>query len=152
MESSKIIPYKHLKSWRDMLPNFKMVVTNGCFNILHYGHIKYLKEAKAKGNCLLVGINSDKSLSLLKSPKLLIPDFERTEIIASLEFVNAVCIFDDAAEFIRLSRPVVYVKGGDYTIDTINQNDRKSLEDIGSKVIFTSLVKGRSSSSIAASL
>ncbi len=100
----------------------KVVFTNGCFDILHLGHIDYLEKARSLGDKLVVGLNSDASVSALKGPDRPVnKEYARARMLASLEFVDAVCVFgeDTPKELIENIGPNVLVKGGDYTIDTI---------------------------------
>ncbi|QEC51403.1 rfaE bifunctional protein nucleotidyltransferase chain/domain [Anseongella ginsenosidimutans] len=109
-----------LNTWR--LRDQKIVFTNGCFDILHLGHIDYLSKAAAAGNKLVVGVNSDASNHRLKGPGRPINDERsRSLLLAALFFVDAVCIFDEDTpyELIKLLRPDVLVKGADYTIEQI---------------------------------
>lgn len=121
---SKILDRKllaaRLNTWR--LRDQKIVFTNGCFDLLHLGHIDYLSKAAAIGDKLVVGVNSDASNHRLKGPGRPINDEQsRSYLLAALFFVDAVCIFDEDTpyELIRLLRPDVLVKGADYTIDQI---------------------------------
>lgn len=95
-----------------------IVTTNGCFDILHVGHIRVLKAAQLFGDVLIVGINSDSSIRKLKGAnRPIVPEDERAEIVASLGCVDYVTIFPEttAVEFLRAAKPHIYVKGGDYT-------------------------------------
>ena len=95
----------------------RLVVTNGHFDLLHVGHVRYLQAARALGDALLVGVNSDASTRRLKGPpRPLVPASERAELLAALACVDYVCIFDalTAEELVRQARPAVYAKGGDY--------------------------------------
>jgi rfaE bifunctional protein nucleotidyltransferase chain/domain len=114
-----------------------LVVTNGCFDILHPGHLFLLEEARTRGKILLVGINSDETLRVLKGPgRPAIPEKDRVAHLCALEAVNAVCVFPelDAQKFIFKSLPDLYVKGGDYTMETINQDERMLLKSLGTKI------------------
>src|SRR4030043_2279909 len=96
----------------------KIVFTNGCFDLLHVGHIRYLEEAKALGDILVVGINSDQSVRRIKGPyRPILPEEERAEILSGLGCVDYVTIFDEAdhLELISFLRPHILVKGGDWT-------------------------------------
>jgi D-beta-D-heptose 7-phosphate kinase/D-beta-D-heptose 1-phosphate adenosyltransferase len=129
----------------------KIVWTNGCFDLLHEGHIKYLKKSKEQGDFLVVGLNSDSSIKRLKgSNRPIMPERARAEILASLEFVDFIMIFDEDSPCKHLSilKPDVYVKGGDYTLDTINQIERKIVDSYGGKIFITGLVEGISTSKI----
>ncbi|HEY6253964.1 MAG TPA: adenylyltransferase/cytidyltransferase family protein [Candidatus Angelobacter sp.] len=104
----------------------KIILTNGCFDLLHVGHIRYLHAAKELGGRVIVGVNSDASVRALKGegrPRT--PANERAEILAALEDVDAVTIFDspDVRDLVRLLRPDIHAKGTDYTIDTVPERD-----------------------------
>ena len=94
----------------------KIVFTNGCFDIIHIGHIRYLKEAKLLGDILVVGLNSDRSVSVLKPDRPVNPQDQRAEVLASLEMVDYVALFDEETpyELIKSLQPDVLVKGGDW--------------------------------------
>ncbi|VAX34316.1 ADP-heptose synthase / D-glycero-beta-D-manno-heptose 7-phosphate kinase [hydrothermal vent metagenome] len=99
----------------------KIVFTNGCFDIIHAGHIQYLGEAKALGDVLVVGVNSDASVGRLKTKRPIVPQDQRVEVLAALEMVSYVTIFaeDTPYEVIKLIMPDVLVKGGDWEIKDI---------------------------------
>jgi rfaE bifunctional protein nucleotidyltransferase chain/domain len=103
----------------------KIVFTNGCFDILHIGHIRCLKEAKSLGDLLVVGLNSDRSVSCMKPERPVNPEDRRAEVLASLEMVDYVTIFDEGTpyELIKLLRPDVLVKGGDWKKEEIIGSD-----------------------------
>jgi D-beta-D-heptose 7-phosphate kinase/D-beta-D-heptose 1-phosphate adenosyltransferase len=127
----------------------KIVFTNGCFDLLHLGHVRYLREAKKLGDVLIVGLNSDASVTALKGPdRPYISEMERAEILASLECVDFVTIFEELRpdNLIKLVRPDVHVKGGDYKITELPE--RKLVESLGGKVIVIPPIKGRSTTSI----
>lgn len=129
--------------------NKKIVFTNGCFDLLHLGHIRYLQEAKNLGDCLIVGLNSDSSVRALKGEKRpLVPQQERAEIISSLSCVDYVVIFDELTpENLILSlKPHLQVKGGDYKIEEIPE--RKAVESYGGKVVIVPYVKGYSTTNL----
>src|ERR1051326_1496898 len=93
------------------------VFTNGCFDLLHLGHVRYLQEARDLGDFLIVGLNSDSSTRALKGPgRPLVPEEERAEILAALTCIDYVTIFNEptASELLELLQPAIYVKGGDY--------------------------------------
>ncbi len=111
---------KKINGWR--LTNNIIVFTNGCFDILHYGHIKYLAEAASLGDKLVIGLNSDSSVKLLKGvSRPLQSQNDRALLLASLFFVDAVVIFEEETPFklIENIKPDFLVKGGDYTIESI---------------------------------
>jgi D-beta-D-heptose 7-phosphate kinase/D-beta-D-heptose 1-phosphate adenosyltransferase len=94
----------------------KIVFTNGCFDLIHIGHVRSLKEAKKLGDVLVVGLNSDRSVSLIKPRRPIIPQEQRAEILASLDMIDYVSLFDEETpyELIKLIQPDVLVKGGDW--------------------------------------
>ena len=127
----------------------KIVLANGCFDLIHIGHIRYLREAKSYADVLIVAINSDESVRSLKGPgRPLLPERERAEIVDSLEMVDYVFIFDepDVREILRELRPDYHAKGGDYTPETVPEKD--VAEAVGAKVIITGGGKVRSTSEI----
>jgi len=103
----------------------KIVFTNGCFDIIHLGHVRYLREAKRLGDVLIVGLNTDRSVSLLKKNRPVIPDLQRAEVVASLGMVDYVTLFDEETpyELIRFLRPDLLVKGGDWNKEDIVGSD-----------------------------
>jgi len=105
--------------WRE---EGKIVFTNGCFDILHLGHVDYLEQAAAKGNRLIVGLNTDSSVKRLKGPERPVNnEYARARILAALQFVDAVVLFeeDTPANLIEAVCPDVLIKGNDYTIENI---------------------------------
>lgn len=127
----------------------RIVFTNGCFDLLHLGHVRYLREAKKLGDILMVGLNSDNSVTALKGPdRPYISEMERAEILASLECVDFVTIFSELRpdNLIKLIRPDVHVKGGDYKVTELPE--RKLVESLGGKVVVIPPIKGRSTTSI----
>lgn len=129
----------------------RLVVTNGCFDILHAGHVTYLAAARALGDGLLVGLNSDASVRQLKGAgRPVNSEQDRATVIAALEAVDGVCVFEevDALRFLAEVKPDIYAKGGDYTLDTINQPERRLIENAGGKVVILPGVPGRSTSNV----
>ena len=127
----------------------RIVFTNGCFDILHAGHVRYLNAARALGDCLVLGLNSDASVRRLKGPQRPINnEQDRAEVIGALRAVDYVTIFDEptAAELIALVKPAVYAKGGDYTLDTLPE--AKIVQSYGGRVEFIDLVAGRSTTNV----
>ncbi len=120
--------------------NQTLVFTNGVFDLLHVGHVRYLIDSKAQGDILAVGINSDDSVRRLgKGPDRPVrPEAERAEILCALECVDYVTIYDDThvSDLLRRLRPHIYTKGGDYTIDTINPGLRAAIEEEGFEIRF----------------
>jgi rfaE bifunctional protein nucleotidyltransferase chain/domain len=129
----------------------KIVATNGCFDLLHVGHVRYLKAARALGDVLIVGLNGDDSVRELKGQgRPLNREKDRAEVLAALEAVDLVAIFPEqrATRFIELVAPDVYVKGGDYKTDTLNAEERQILEKLGAKIDIVPFEKGYSTSSL----
>lgn len=127
----------------------KIVFTNGCFDLIHIGHIRYLKEAKGKGDILIVAVNSDSSTRKLKgNNRPVVPQEERAEVLSSFYFVDYVVIFpeDTAEELISLLRPHILVKGGDYERKEIAE--RKAMEKVGGEVIIALEFNGRSTEAL----
>jgi len=126
-----------------------IVFTNGCFDLLHVGHIRYLEEAKALGDILVVGINSDRSVRNIKGPlRPILPEEERAEILSGLGCVDYITIFDEAdpLELISSLQPHTLVKGGDWTKETTV--GREVVERSGGEVIILPLVQGASTSNL----
>jgi D-beta-D-heptose 7-phosphate kinase/D-beta-D-heptose 1-phosphate adenosyltransferase len=149
----KIIPLETLPAWRARLRTAgkKLVVTNGCFDLLHVGHVTYLEMARSQGDALLVGLNSDSSVQKLKGAgRPLNPENDRAAVLAALQAVDGVCIFPDlrATGFLALAQPDIYVKGGDYTLQTIDQDERRAVESAGGTIIFIPFVPGKSTAAI----
>ena len=114
----KILSWDKLKKAvvRLKAKNKKVVFTNGCFDIIHIGHVRYLKEAKGLGDVLIIGLNSDRSVSSIKPDRPINPQNHRAEVLSSLEMVDYVVLFDEETpyELIKLIQPDVLVKGGDW--------------------------------------
>ena len=127
----------------------KIVFTNGCFDILHIGHINYLREAKNKGDALIIGLNNDASVKKIKGQgRPIIPQNERAEILAALEFVDFVTIFEEETplNLIKEIKPDVLVKGGDWKKEEVVGSD--FVESYGGKTVLIPLVEGKSTSLI----
>ena len=126
-----------------------IVFTNGCFDILHVGHIDLLEKAKSRGDVLIVGLNSDESVRCLKGEKRPInSEKDRAEVLAALESVDFVVIFleDTPAEIIAEIRPQILVKGGDYHIGNIV--GRETVESDGGRVVVIPLYEGKSTTGL----
>jgi rfaE bifunctional protein nucleotidyltransferase chain/domain len=124
----------------------RVVLTNGIFDLLHVGHLRYLRAARAFGDLLVVGVNAD--LAVGKPGRPLVPDVERAELLAALEPVDYVVIFGEptADELLLALRPSVYVKGGDYSLDTLPE--RATAERLGVSIAFVPLVPGHSTTAL----
>ena len=132
-------------------PNHKIVATNGCFDILHAGHVAYLEAAKEQGDLLIVGLNDDDSVRELKGSDRPINCLEdRARVLASVRYVDLVVIFHEkrAHEFIREVRPDIYVKGGDYTLDSLPECEQLLLEQNTLNVVILPELTGRSTTNI----
>jgi D-glycero-beta-D-manno-heptose 1-phosphate adenylyltransferase len=145
-----------VRSWDDLAAkltaaraNRKVVFTNGCFDILHVGHVRYLQEARAQGDLLVVGLNTDASVRRLKGPERPIQnENNRAEIMAALGCVDFVTLFGEETpeELIRKLRPDVLVKGGDWTVDKIAGG--AFVQSYGGEVKSLQFVEGNSTTSI----
>ena len=125
----------------------RLVLTNGCFDLLHTGHVRYLQQARALGDALLVAVNSDRSVRELKGPtRPLNSEQDRAEVLAALRCIDHVTIFDElrVTEVIEKLKPAIYAKGGDYTIDTLDAGEREALSSCEVEVKILSLVPDRS--------
>ena len=133
----------------------KLVATNGCFDLLHVGHVRYLQAARALGDALAVGLNGDQSVRELKGiGRPVNNESDRAEVLAALECVDFVTIFPEkhATRFIEAARPAIYVKGGDYSSDTLNAEEQAFLREIGSAVRILPFVPGYSTSELLGKL
>ena len=151
--ADKVVTWEQLPAWRAGLraKGRKLVVTNGCFDLLHRGHVTYLESARALGDALLVGVNGDASVSELKGPLRPVNcEDDRAAVLAALASVDGVCIFTDRAalRFLSAVQPDIYAKGGDYTIDTINQEERRLVEKLGGQVVVLPVVPGKSTTAL----
>jgi rfaE bifunctional protein nucleotidyltransferase chain/domain len=149
----KIIAWDKLPEWRKTLraTGRKLVVTNGCFDILHLGHITYLETARNFGDALLVGVNSDEATRQLKGAgRPVNSETDRASVLAALQSVDGVCIFSEktAVTFLERAQPDIYVKGGDYTLETLNQDERRAGEAAGGKIKIIPFVPGKSTTAL----
>jgi len=140
-------------AWRKCLraQGKKLVLTNGCFDIMHRGHAEYLYHARCNGDALLVLINSDDSIRALKGPtRPIIDEVNRAYMLASLNCVDAVVVFDSprCSKEIDAIQPDVYVKGGDYTIAKLDPEERAALQRGNAKFVFIPFVDGFSSTEL----
>jgi rfaE bifunctional protein nucleotidyltransferase chain/domain len=120
------------------------VFTNGCFDLLHLGHVRYLQEARALGDFLILGLNSDESVAALKGPgRPLVPAAERAEILAALACVDYVTVFPETTAIVtvELLQPAIYVKGGDYAMAQGNEPDPARLPEAPSVLAYGGAVR-----------
>lgn len=127
------------------------VLTNGCFDLLHPGHISYLREAKKRGDILWIALNGENSVQELKGPtRPVMTDEERAYMLAGLEMIDGIVLFNTLRldkEILAL-KPDVYVKAGDYTIETLNAQERSALEKVGAKIEFIPFLEGYSTTGL----
>jgi D-beta-D-heptose 7-phosphate kinase/D-beta-D-heptose 1-phosphate adenosyltransferase len=149
--SGKILSRDELMCERALLRDThqSLVFTNGVFDIMHVGHVRYLAQARALGDALVVAVNSDRSVRELKGPhRPLINEKERAEMISALRAVSYVTIFDDISPRTLIAEllPDILVKGGDYALDQIH--GRQEVEAAGGRVVSLPFVEGASTSEI----
>jgi len=131
----------------------KIVFTNGCFDLLHVGHLRYLEQARKEGDLLVLGLNSDRSVRELKGPtRPLLPQEERAEMMAALSMVDYIVIFDERTplHLIKELRPDILVKGGDWKREDIVGG--QEVESAGGKVVVVPEIPGRSTSNLIAEI
>ena len=148
---TKIIDMNELaqraREWR--VAGKKLVATNGCFDLLHVGHVRYLEAARGLGDLLAVGLNGDRSVRELKGTGRPINNAkDRAEVLAALECVDFIAIFPEmrATKFILAAQPAVYAKGGDYTSETLNAEERAALQELGAEIRIIPFEEGYSTS------
>lgn len=145
----KILPRETLLERYGRPREERLVFTNGCFDILHRGHVEYLYHARAMGDRLVVGLNTDASVERLKGPgRPVVPQEDRASVLAGLESVDAVTLFheDTPQALIAALLPDVLVKGGDYTLEGVV--GRESVEAAGGEVKLIPFVQGRSTTEL----
>jgi D-glycero-beta-D-manno-heptose 1-phosphate adenylyltransferase len=151
--NSKILTLDQLaaESGRLRSESQRVVATNGCFDILHVGHVRYLTAARKLGEVLVVGLNGDDSVRQLKGEgRPVNRERDRAEVLAALESVDYVTIFPEkrATNFLRAAAPAVYAKGGDYTADTLDPEERAVLDEFGTRIEIIPFEKGYSTSEL----
>jgi rfaE bifunctional protein nucleotidyltransferase chain/domain len=149
----KILAWDRLPVWRAAFraTGKKLVVTNGCFDILHLGHVSYLESARNLGDALLVGVNGDRSARQRKGAgRPVNSEADRAAVLAALASVDGVCIFAEktAVNFLATAQPDIYVKGGDYTPGTLNQDERRAVESAGGNIVIIPFVPGKSTTAL----
>ena len=144
-------PVTDLASLRTrLMPNARVVLTNGVFDLLHVGHLRYLRQARELGDILVVGINADSAVH--KRGRPLVPDVERAELVAALDPVDYVVIFaeDTADDLLRAVRPAVYAKGADYSEATLPE--AATAREVGAQLEFIPLVADHSTTQLTRAL
>ena len=135
---AKIVDLKQLGQLSTSRPQgIKIVATNGCFDILHVGHVRFLQAARSLGDLLIVGVNGDESTRQLKGPgRPVNSEWDRAEVVAALGSADIVSIFPQlrATDFLRAAHPSIYVKGGDYSPETLNADEAALLKEIGAEI------------------
>ncbi|MFA4944093.1 MAG: adenylyltransferase/cytidyltransferase family protein [Lentisphaeria bacterium] len=150
---AKIMDAAALAAWRAELrrQGCRLVMTNGCFDILHRGHASYLHRARLLGDALLVAVNSDATVRQLKGPTRPVNhEADRSWLLAALEAVDAVVVFDTlrVTPLLEQVQPDIYVKGGDYTVESIPQDERRAAEAGGARIVFLPFVEGHSTTRV----
>ncbi|MEB3195751.1 MAG: D-glycero-beta-D-manno-heptose 1-phosphate adenylyltransferase [Candidatus Sericytochromatia bacterium] len=148
--AAKVLPADQLARRLADQPG-KTVFTNGCFDLLHVGHVRYLQAARALGDRLVVGLNSDASVQALKGPsRPIVSEEERAELLAALACVDYVTVFADAtaAPLLEVLRPHIYAKGGDYTPDSLPE--APTVRAYGGEIAIVPFVPGRSTTDLVA--
>jgi D-glycero-beta-D-manno-heptose 1-phosphate adenylyltransferase len=151
--SEKIVQPDRLAAIAESLhaQGHKLVLTNGCFDLLHTGHVRYLQAARALGDALAVAINGDDSVRVLKGEgRPLNTESDRAEIVAALACVDHVVVFPEVrvTRLIEKVRPAIYVKGGDYTPGSLDAEERAALEKIGAEIRILPFEPGHSTSGL----
>lgn len=153
LSNPKLITLKAAEEERVQLSQTKqkLVITNGCFDLLHPGHLYFLQEAAKQGDQLWVLLNSDASVQQLKGPQRPVQgELERAYGLAALECISRVIVFNTPrlTQEILAIRPDVYVKAGDYTLDTLDSGEREALEKVGTSIQFLPFLEGFSTTSL----
>jgi rfaE bifunctional protein nucleotidyltransferase chain/domain len=153
MHQGEIVSTEKLSAIRDELDvsGRRLVLTNGCFDILHAGHVRYLQQARKLGDALAVALNGDQSVRELKGAgRPLNPELDRAEVLAALGCVDYVVIFEGkrATGLMSAVRPHIYAKGGDYTRESLDADERTALEEGGAEIVILPLVPGRSTTAV----
>ena len=153
----RVLSLKELADWRrgEKSAGRRVVATNGCFDLLHVGHVRFLQEARSLGESLVVGLNGDASVRELKGAgRPVNPEADRAEVLAALGCVDAVVVFPEkrATRFLEAAEPDVYVKGGDYRPEDLDADEQAAVKRGGGKVKVLKLIPGKSTSSVLAKI
>ena len=155
MSREKIQSAAEIARYRDVLADdgLRLVFTNGCFDLLHVGPVRYLQAARALGEALCVAVNADASVRALKGPNRPINgEQDRAEVLAALGCVDYVVVFDTerVTDLVHVIRPQIYAKGGDYTVESLNAEERLALGEVGADIHILPLVPGKSTTATLA--
>jgi rfaE bifunctional protein nucleotidyltransferase chain/domain len=155
MTPNKLMTRFQARSWREALrrEGKTVVFANGCFDILHGGHVSYFEDARSRGDALLVAVNSDTSMQALKGPsRPIVPEQDRIEVLNALRAIDALVLFDEPTvePLLRLIRPDFHAKGTDYTAE--NVPERQIAEELGIKIIICGPPKENATRSIIATI
>ena len=151
----RVLSFKELADWRqgEKTAGRRVVVTNGCFDLLHVGHVRFLQEARGLGDALVVGLNGDNSVRELKGAgRPVNPEADRAEVLAALGCVDAVVVFPEkrATRFLETAQPDIYVKGGDYRPEDLDADEQTAVKRAGGEVKVLKLTPGRSTTAVLA--
>ena len=151
----RVLSFKELANWRknEKSAGRRVVATNGCFDLIHVGHVRFLREARACGDSLVVGLNGDASVTELKGVgRPVNPEADRAEVLAALGCVDAVVVFPEkrATRFLEVAQPDTYVKGGDYRPEDLDADEQAAVKKAGGVVKVLKLTPGKSTSAVLA--
>ena len=151
----RVLSPRELVDWRDQqkASGRRVVVTNGCFDLLHVGHVRFLQEARELGDALVVGLNADTSVRELKGAgRPVNPESDRAEVLAALGCVDVVVVFPEkrATRFLEAARPDIYVKGGDYRPEDLDADEQEAVRKSGGQVRVLQLTPGKSTTAVLA--
>ena len=149
----RVLSWKELADWRrsEKTAGRRVVATNGCFDLLHVGHVRFLQEARSLGDTLVVGLNGDASVQELKGAgRPVNPEADRAEVLAALGCVDAVVIFPEkrATRFLEAVQPDLYVKGGDYRPEDLDPEEQAAVKKAGGRIEVLKLTPGKSTTAI----
>lgn len=151
----RVLSLKELADWRrdEKAAGRRVVATNGCFDLLHVGHVRFLREARSLGDSLVVGLNGDVSVRALKGAgRPVNPEGDRAEVLAALGCVDVVVVFPEtrATHFLGVAQPDVYVKGGDYRPEDLDVDEQAEVKKAGGQIRVLKLTPGKSTTAVLA--